>query len=216
VHGLSICVLTVLTCNAIENAICGEALTGYICGPSCAGWYEIELRTGTGFACWQPSVLPKTLAAQVDGPSAAETVASGRRSRPSASPAVRSTFDIHATEPANVALTTIALGKLNVIASRHSPTKAISSSIALGVCLVALTMWLNVILIIFHWRHLFPLVLIASFCRLLIAVWYAPHLIITFLVARSAAMNSKIFLNAVTHELKLLSLHPLYLETGEP
>jgi len=91
-------------------------------------------------------------------------------------------------------------------------TKAIAFFIALGTCLVALTIVLNVSWIIFHWRQVVPLVLGIIFFGLLIA----GLVINTIFLVREIRRNEQhdTFLNAVTHELKTpIASIRLYLET---
>jgi signal transduction histidine kinase len=91
-------------------------------------------------------------------------------------------------------------------------TKAIAFFIALGACLVALTIVLNVSWIIFHWRQVVPLVLGIIFFGLLIAGLVVNTIFLVREVRRNEQQDS--FLNAVTHELKTpIASIRLYLET---
>jgi len=91
-------------------------------------------------------------------------------------------------------------------------TKAIAFFIALGVCLVALTIVLNVSWIIFHWRQVVPLVLGIIFFGLLIAGLVVNTIFLVREIRRNEQQDS--FLNAVTHELKTpIASIRLYLAT---
>src|SRR6202140_1824300 len=91
-------------------------------------------------------------------------------------------------------------------------TKAIAFFIALGACLVALTIVLNVSWIIFHWRQVVPLVLGIIFFGLLIAGLVINTIFLVREIRRNEQQDS--FLNAVTHELKTpITSIRLYLET---
>jgi two-component system sensor histidine kinase SenX3 len=91
-------------------------------------------------------------------------------------------------------------------------TKAIAFFIALGTCLVALTIVLNVSWIIFHWRQVVPLVLGIIFFGLLIAGLVINTIFLVREIRRNEQHDS--FLNAVTHELKTpIASIRLYLET---
>jgi signal transduction histidine kinase len=91
-------------------------------------------------------------------------------------------------------------------------TKAIAFFIALGACLVALAIALNVSWIIFHWRQVVPLVLGIIFFGLLIAGLVVNTIFLVREIRRSEQQDS--FLNAVTHELKTpIASIRLYLET---
>jgi two-component system, OmpR family, sensor histidine kinase SenX3 len=91
-------------------------------------------------------------------------------------------------------------------------TKAIAFFIALGACLVALTIVLNVSWIIFHWRQVVPLVLGIIFFGLLIAGLVVNTIFLVREIRRNEQHDS--FLNAVTHELKTpIASIRLYLET---
>ena len=91
-------------------------------------------------------------------------------------------------------------------------TKAIAFFIALGACLVALTIVLNVSWIIFHWCQVVPLVLGIIFFGLLIAGLVINTIFLVREIRRNEQQDS--FLNAVTHELKTpIASIRLYLET---
>lgn len=91
-------------------------------------------------------------------------------------------------------------------------TKAMAFFIALGSCLVALTIFLNVSWIIFHWRRVVPLVLGIIFFGLLIAGLAVNTIFLVREIRRNEQQDS--FLNAVTHELKTpIASIRLYLET---
>jgi len=91
-------------------------------------------------------------------------------------------------------------------------TKAVAFFIALGACLVALTIVLNVSWIIFHWRQVVPLVLGIIFFGLLIAGLVINTIFLVREIRRNEQHDS--FLNAVTHELKTpIASIRLYLET---
>src|SRR6202163_4173797 len=91
-------------------------------------------------------------------------------------------------------------------------TKAIAFFIALGACLVALTIVLNVSWIIFHWRQVVPLVLGIIFFGLLIAGLVINTIFLVREIRRNEQQDS--FLNAVTHALKTpIASIRLYLET---
>jgi two-component system sensor histidine kinase SenX3 len=91
-------------------------------------------------------------------------------------------------------------------------TKAIAFFIALGACLIALTIVLNVSWIIFHWRQVVPLVLGIIFFGLLIAGLVVNTIFLVREIRRNEQQDS--FLNAVTHELKTpIASIRLYLET---
>jgi signal transduction histidine kinase len=95
-----------------------------------------------------------------------------------------------------------------------SRTKAIAFFITLGVCLVALTVVLNVSWILLNWRRVVPLVLGIIFFGLIIAGMVVNTIFLIREIRRNEQQDS--FLNAVTHELKtpIASLR-LYLETLE-
>jgi two-component system, OmpR family, sensor histidine kinase SenX3 len=84
--------------------------------------------------------------------------------------------------------------------------------IALGVCLVALAVTLNVTWIIVNWRSLVPLLIGIPFFLLLIAGLILNTIFLVREVRRNERHDS--FLNAVTHELKTpIASIRLYLET---
>jgi two-component system, OmpR family, sensor histidine kinase SenX3 len=93
-----------------------------------------------------------------------------------------------------------------------SRTKAIAFFLTLGVCLVALTVVLNVSWILLNWRRVVPLVLGVIFFGLIIAGMVVNTIFLIREIRRNEQQDS--FLNAVTHELKtpIASLR-LYLET---
>src|SRR5580658_1701701 len=91
-------------------------------------------------------------------------------------------------------------------------TKAIAFFIALGACLVALTIVLNVSWIIFHWRQVVPLVLGIIFFGLIIAGMVINTIFLVREIRRNEQQDS--FLNAMTHELKTpIASIRLYLQT---
>jgi len=91
-------------------------------------------------------------------------------------------------------------------------TKAIVFFTVLGVCLVALAIFLNVSWIIFHWRQVVPLVIGIIFFGLLIAGLVVNTIFLVREIRRNEQQDS--FLNAVTHELKTpIASIRLYLET---
>jgi two-component system, OmpR family, sensor histidine kinase SenX3 len=91
-------------------------------------------------------------------------------------------------------------------------TKAIVFFITLGVCLVGLTIFLNITWIVFHWRQVVPLVLGVIFFGLIIAGLVVNTIFIVREIRRNERQDS--FLNAVTHELKTpITSIRLYLET---
>src|SRR5579859_5869684 len=91
-------------------------------------------------------------------------------------------------------------------------TKAIVFFTVLGVCLVALAIFLNVSWIIFHWRQVVPLVIGIIFFGLLIAGLVVNTIFLVREIRRNEQQDS--FLNAVTHELKTpMASIRLYLET---
>jgi two-component system sensor histidine kinase SenX3 len=93
-------------------------------------------------------------------------------------------------------------------------TKAIAFCIALGACLVALTIALNVSWMIFHWRQVVPLVLGVILFGLLIAGLVLNTIFLVREIRRNEQQDS--FLNAITHELKTpIASIRLYLETLE-
>src|SRR5256886_330164 len=93
-------------------------------------------------------------------------------------------------------------------------TKAIAFFIALGACLVALAIALNVGWMIFHWRQAVPLVLGIILFALLIAGLVMNTIFLVREIRRNEQQDS--FLNAITHELKTpIASIRLYLETLE-
>jgi two-component system, OmpR family, sensor histidine kinase SenX3 len=91
-------------------------------------------------------------------------------------------------------------------------TKAIAFFVALGACLVALAIALNVGWMIFHWRQVIPLVLGIIFFALLIAGLVMNTIFLVREIRRNEQQDS--FLNAITHELKTpIASIRLYLET---
>jgi two-component system, OmpR family, sensor histidine kinase SenX3 len=90
--------------------------------------------------------------------------------------------------------------------------RAMYFSIALGVCLVAVAMALNVTWVIVNWRRLVPLLIGVPFFLLLIAGVILNTIFLVREVRRNERHDS--FLNAVTHELKTpVASIRLYLET---
>src|SRR2546426_12377909 len=93
-------------------------------------------------------------------------------------------------------------------------TKAIAFFIALGACLVALAIALNVGWMIFNWRQAAPLVLGIILFPLLIAGLVMNTIFLVREIRRNEQQDS--FLNAITHELKTpIASIRLYLETLE-
>jgi signal transduction histidine kinase len=93
-----------------------------------------------------------------------------------------------------------------------SRTKAIAFFITLGVCLVALAVFLNVSWILLNWRRVVPLVLGIIFFSVIIAGLVVNTIFIVREIRRNERHDS--FLNAVTHELKTpIASIRLYLET---
>src|SRR6202790_3473372 len=93
-----------------------------------------------------------------------------------------------------------------------SRTKTIAFFITLGVCLVALAVFLNVSWILFNWRRVVPLVLGIIFFSVIIAGLVVNTIFIVREIRRNERQDS--FLNAVTHELKTpITSIRLYLET---
>jgi two-component system, OmpR family, sensor histidine kinase SenX3 len=95
-----------------------------------------------------------------------------------------------------------------------SRTKAIVFFITLGVCLVALTVVLNVSWMVLGWRQVVPLVLGVVFFMFIIAGLVVNTIFLIREIRRNEQQDS--FLNAVTHELKTpIASIRLYLETLE-
>jgi two-component system sensor histidine kinase SenX3 len=93
-----------------------------------------------------------------------------------------------------------------------SRSKAIAFFIALGACLVALAVFLNVSWIVFHRRSSLLLVLGIIFFSVIIAGLVVNTIFIVREIQRNERQDS--FLNAVTHELKTpITSIRLYLET---
>src|SRR6266516_2021262 len=93
-------------------------------------------------------------------------------------------------------------------------TKAIAFFIALGACLVALAIALNVGWMIFNWRQAAPLVLGIILFPLLIAGLVMNTIFLVREIRRNEQQDS--FLNAITHELKTpIASIRLYLQTLE-
>jgi signal transduction histidine kinase len=95
-----------------------------------------------------------------------------------------------------------------------SRAKAVAFFITLGVCLVALALYLNISWMVHNWREVVPLVLGTIFFGLIIAGLVLYTIFLVREIRRNEQQDS--FLNAVTHELKtpITSLR-LYLQTLE-
>src|SRR5260221_36867 len=76
-------------------------------------------------------------------------------------------------------------------------TKAIAFFITLGACLVALTIFLNITWIVFHWRQVVPLVLGIIFFSVIIAGLVVNTIFIVREIRRNERQDS--FLNAVKY-----------------
>ena len=93
-----------------------------------------------------------------------------------------------------------------------SHTKAIAFFTTLGVCLIALTIVVNVSWIVLNWRRVVPLVLGVIFFCVIIAGLMVNTVSLVREIRRNEQQDS--FLNAVTHELKTpIASVRLYLET---
>lgn len=91
-------------------------------------------------------------------------------------------------------------------------TKSMAFFIVLGVCLVTLTVVVNVSWIMLNWRRVVPLVLGVIFFFLIIAGLSVNTVFLVREIRRNEQQDS--FLNAVTHELKTpIASIRLYLET---
>jgi len=94
----------------------------------------------------------------------------------------------------------------------QSNRKSVYFSIALGACLVALAVALNVGWVVFHWRQVAMLVFGVIFFVLIIAGLVLNTIFLVREIRRNEQHNS--FINAVTHELKTpIASIRLYLET---
>jgi signal transduction histidine kinase len=95
-----------------------------------------------------------------------------------------------------------------------SRTKSIAFFITLGVCLVALTVVVNVGWIVINWRRVAPLIFGVIFFGLIIAGLSVNTVFLVREIRRNEQQDS--FLNAVTHELKTpIASIRMYLETLE-
>src|SRR5579863_5633020 len=93
-----------------------------------------------------------------------------------------------------------------------SRTKSMAFFITLGVCLVALTVVVNVSWIVINWRRVAPLIFGVIFFGLIIAGISVNTVFLVREIRRNEQQDS--FLNAVTHELKTpIASIRLYLET---
>src|SRR2546421_13101553 len=91
-------------------------------------------------------------------------------------------------------------------------TKAIAFFITLGVCLVAVAVFLNVTWIVLNWRRVILLVLGIVFFGVIIAGVVVNTIFLVREIRRNERQDS--FLNAVTHELKTpIASIRLYLQT---
>jgi signal transduction histidine kinase len=94
----------------------------------------------------------------------------------------------------------------------QSNRKSVYFFIALGACLVALAVALNVSWMVFHWRQLAMLIFGVIFFVLIIAGLVLNTIFLVREIRRNEQHNS--FINAVTHELKTpIASIRLYLET---
>jgi len=95
-----------------------------------------------------------------------------------------------------------------------SRTKSMAFFITLGVCLVALTVVVNVGWIVINWRRVAPLIFGVIFFGLIIAGLSVNTVFLVREIRRNEQQDS--FLNAVTHELKTpIASIRMYLETLE-
>ncbi len=95
-----------------------------------------------------------------------------------------------------------------------SRTKSMAFFITLGVCLVALTVVVNVGWIVINWRRVAPLMFGVIFFGLIIAGLSVNTVFLVREIRRNEQQDS--FLNAVTHELKTpIASIRMYLETLE-
>lgn len=93
-----------------------------------------------------------------------------------------------------------------------SRTKSMAFFITLGVCLVALTVVVNVSWIVINWRKVAPLIFGVIFFGLIIAGISVNTVFLVREIRRNEQQDS--FLNAVTHELKTpIASIRMYLET---
>jgi len=93
-----------------------------------------------------------------------------------------------------------------------SRTKSMAFFITLGVCLVALTVVVNVSWIVLNWRRVVPLVFGVIFFLLIIGGLSVNTVFLVREIRRNEQQDS--FLNAVTHELKTpIASIRMYLET---
>ena len=93
-----------------------------------------------------------------------------------------------------------------------SRTKSMAFFITLGVCLVALTVVVNVGWIVINWRRVAPLIFGVIFFGLIIAGLSVNTVFLVREIRRNEQQDS--FLNAVTHELKTpIASIRMYLET---
>jgi signal transduction histidine kinase len=95
-----------------------------------------------------------------------------------------------------------------------SRTKSMAFFITLGVCLVTLTVVVNVSWIVINWRRVVPLIFGVIFFGLIIAGISVNTVFLVREIRRNEQQDS--FLNAVTHELKTpIASIRMYLETLE-